>query len=129
MKVMLIVVYDNSNMIFTAKHFREITWVQLLAYQFRHTWCACLVAVHVKPGGISRIWLGGLIPDEFYAFRLAIWCDLARHSALSPVIYAQTESWPQGTDATNAKQFHGSLTSEQVDMPISEADGKSEISP
>lgn len=44
--------------------------------------------VRVQPNNVEKFWLGGLVPNEIYAFRLTRWCDVTGHSAVSAMHYA-----------------------------------------
>ncbi|KAF7258907.1 hypothetical protein EG68_03480 [Paragonimus skrjabini miyazakii] len=66
-------------------------------------------SVPVQSLAVHKLWLGGLIPDEAYAFKLARWCTADKPSARSPVVYQKTK--PFTSTDTIERQFHGTLES------------------
>ncbi|KAF5404416.1 hypothetical protein PHET_01585 [Paragonimus heterotremus] len=73
-------------------------------------------SVRVQPLAVHKLWLGGFIPDEAYAFKLARWCAADKPSARSPVVYQKTK--PFISFAALEGRFHGTLESTDDQIPV-----------
>ncbi|KAF8568659.1 hypothetical protein P879_04450 [Paragonimus westermani] len=72
--------------------------------------------VRVQPRAVHKLWLGGFIPDEAYAFKMARWCTADKPSARSPVVYQKTKPFISTT--TLERRFHGTLESTVDHIPL-----------
>ncbi|CAL8095234.1 unnamed protein product [Calicophoron daubneyi] len=50
-------------------------------------------SARVQPDGVKQVWLGGLVPDEWYAFQVTLWCFVNESALTSQVKYAKTDAY------------------------------------